>query len=241
MPTIQKGMEKDALHADKELATSSAAQFCELGKTRWSVPVRRNGYNLWKRGMDLAISTFLLLLFFPIMLVAALCIYIEDRGPIFFGQNRVGRGGRLFKLYKFRTMFVDAEARKAEYLALNKHDGPIFKIENDPRITKVGRVLRRFSIDEMPQLINVFRGQMSIVGPRPMLENEVEHYDEWMFQRLQVKPGLTCYWQVMGRSNLTFEQWMELDRKYLEEMGFWTDIRIMLKTPAAVLRSDGAY
>ncbi len=208
---------------------------------RWSVPERRNGYNLWKRGMDLAVSTFMLLICFPILLIASIAIWIEDRGPIFFRQRRVGRGGQIFDVLKFRTMFLDADAMKEKLAAMNKHDGPIFKIENDPRVTRVGRIMRRFSIDEVPQFLNVWRGQMSVVGPRPMLEREVEHYDEWMFQRLQVKPGLTCYWQVMGRSNLSFEEWMELDKKYLEEMGFWTDIKIMLKTPKAIFQSDGAY
>lgn len=210
-------------------------------KERWHVPVRRNGYNLWKRGMDLGVSSILLLLFFPVIAISAMAIWMEDRGPIMFRQRRVGRGGKMFDVLKFRTMCLNADELKAKLEAMNKHDGPIFKIENDPRVTKVGRWLRKFSIDEMPQLINVFRGQMSIVGPRPMLEKEVEHYDEWMFQRLQVKPGLTCYWQIMGRSNLSFEEWMELDKRYLEDMGFWTDIKIMWKTPRAIFKSEGAY
>lgn len=207
----------------------------------WNVPVRRNGYNLWKRGMDIGISFTLLVIVLPVMLLATAAIWIEDRGPILFRQRRVGRGGKLFNVYKFRTMFVNADQMRAQLESLNKHDGPIFKIENDPRVTRVGRILRKLSIDELPQFINIFKGQMSIVGPRPMLEREVEHYDEWMFQRLQVKPGLTCYWQISGRSNLTFEEWMELDKKYLEEMGFWTDLKIMLKTPRAVFKSEGAY
>lgn len=236
MPAVGENVvtQPRAAVADESLAVVNPGK-------RWEVPVRRNGYNLWKRGMDIGVSFVLLVLLHPVMLVAALAIWVEDRGPVLFRQRRVGRGGRMFDVLKFRTMFVNADQMKTELEKLNKHDGPIFKIERDPRVTKVGRILRKLSIDELPQLINIFRGQMSIVGPRPMLEREVEHYDEWMFQRLQVKPGLTCYWQIMGRSNLTFEEWMELDKKYLEEMGFWTDIKIMLKTPRAVFKSDGAY
>jgi lipopolysaccharide/colanic/teichoic acid biosynthesis glycosyltransferase len=136
---------------------------------------------------------------------------------------------------------LDADSRLKDVLALNEKDGPIFKMQNDPRITRVGRFLRRTSLDELPQLFNVFRGDMSLVGPRPPLPHEVEKYDEYAMERLSVRPGMTCYWQIMGRSNLSFEQWMELDHRYLEEMSVTTDIMILLKTPVAVFKGDGAY
>jgi lipopolysaccharide/colanic/teichoic acid biosynthesis glycosyltransferase len=138
-------------------------------------------------------------------------------------------------------MYVDADRRLAELRGVNEKDGPIFKMKNDPRITPVGRFLRKFSLDELPQLFNVWRGDMSLVGPRPPIPHEVEQYDEYCLERLGVRPGLTCYWQIMGRSNLSFTEWMELDHRYLREMNLWTDLKILLKTPLAVLRGDGAY
>ena len=142
---------------------------------------------------------------------------------------------------KFRSMYPDADRRLTDLMADNEKDGPIFKIVDDPRITPLGRMLRRYSLDELPQLLHVFRGEMSMVGPRPPLRREVEQYGPEELLRLSVKPGLTCYWQIMGRSQLTFEQWMELDRHYIETMSFWIDIGILFKTPVAVLRGFGAY
>jgi exopolysaccharide biosynthesis polyprenyl glycosylphosphotransferase len=208
---------------------------------RFLTPVRRNGYNLWKRGLDVAVSGTMLLVFFPVMLVTALAIRFTDPGPVFYKSRRIGRGGKPFHVLKFRTMYTDADKRVAELWALNKHEGPVFKIENDPRITKIGHFLRRYSIDELPQFINVFKGEMSLVGPRPLHEYETEKFDDYAMERLIIKPGITCYWQIMGRSNLTFEEWMELDHKYIEEMSMWTDLKILIKTPAAVLKSEGAY
>lgn len=202
---------------------------------------RRNGYNLWKRGMDLAVSIFLLILFSPIMIIAAIAIAITDPGPILFKHKRIGRKGRPFGVYKFRTMCIDAEKRLDEMLKNNPDVDPrSIKFENDPRITKVGKFLRKTSIDEMPQLFNVLRGEMSMVGPRPMVEKEVAHFDDWMLGRFLVKPGITCYWQIMGRSLTTAEERMALDQKYLDEMGFWTDLKILAKTPWAVIKSVGA-
>ena len=144
-------------------------------------------------------------------------------------------------MYKFRSMYQDAEARLAELQALNEVDGPVFKMTNDPRITPVGKFLRKTSIDELPQLVNILRGDMSIVGPRPPLPKEVAQYSDWDWGRLAVRPGLTCYWQVSGRSNLSFDEWMRLDLKYIEEQGLITDLRIILRTVVVVLKGDGAY
>ena len=144
-------------------------------------------------------------------------------------------------MYKFRSMYMDAEERLTELQKYNQMDGPAFKMENDPRITPVGRFIRKTSVDELPQLWNVLKGDMSIVGPRPPIPREVEQYTDWDWGRLAVKPGLTCYWQVNGRSNLSFDEWMKLDLKYVEEQGFFTDLKILFKTAGVVLRGDGAY
>jgi exopolysaccharide biosynthesis polyprenyl glycosylphosphotransferase len=198
-------------------------------------------YRKRKRLLDMFGSLFLLVLALPVMAVIALAIRLNSRGPVFYTSKRVGRMGRIFDFYKFRSMYVDADERLKDVLANNEKDGPIFKMQNDPRITRVGRFLRKTSLDELPQLFNVFRGDMSLVGPRPPLPHEVEKYDEYAMERLAVRPGMTCYWQIMGRSNLSFEEWMKLDHKYLEEMSVTTDIKILLKTPLAVLKGDGAY
>lgn len=200
-------------------------------------------YRKRKRILDICGSTVLLILFFPLMLLFAALIKMtrNDKGPVFFVSPRVGLCGRTFPFYKFRSMYTDAEKRLGDIKDQNEREGPIFKMRNDPRITPVGRFMRKFSIDELPQLLNVFLGHMSLVGPRPPLPREVEQYDDYMMQRLSVRPGLTCYWQIMGRSDLTFEQWMELDHKYLEEMSVWVDLKILFLTPLAVLRGDGAY
>ena len=144
-------------------------------------------------------------------------------------------------MYKFRSMYMDADDRLKEVWDQNQHDGPVFKIRNDPRITPLGRVLRRLSLDEIPQFMNILLGQMSLVGPRALHAYEVVKFDDAALERLQVKPGLTCYWQVLGRSDLSFDEWMELDRRYIREMSLLTDLRILARTPAAVLRGEGAY
>lgn len=199
---------------------------------------------LWafvKRTMDLAISVAGLVLASPIMAVTAIAVKRCDGGPAIFAQERMGKNGVRFKMYKFRSMYVDAEERLEELQKFNQVDGPAFKMENDPRVTPVGRFIRKTSIDELPQLWNVVKGEMSIVGPRPPIPREVERYSDWDWGRLAVKPGLTCYWQVSGRSNLGFGEWMKLDLKYVEEQGFLTDVKILLKTVGVVLRGDGAY
>lgn len=206
-----------------------------------SVQPRVITYRKRKRILDIVGSAILLALLFPVFLVCGLLIKLTSRGPIFYVSDRVGLCGRKFPFYKFRSMYVDADKRLAALKDQNEREGPIFKMKDDPRVTPVGRVLRKYSLDELPQLLNVFLGHMSLVGPRPPIPHEVEQYNAYMAERLSVRPGITCYWQVMGRSDLTFEEWMELDHRYLQEMSVWVDLKILLKTPLAVLRGDGAY
>jgi lipopolysaccharide/colanic/teichoic acid biosynthesis glycosyltransferase len=198
-------------------------------------------YRVWKRGFDLGVSVVLLALLLPLFLVLALLVKLTSRGPIFYASTRVGREGKPFKFLKFRTMYCDADRRLQELMAKNEKDGPIFKMKNDPRTTPLGRFLRKYSLDELPQLLHVVMGKMSMVGPRPPVPREVEQYDEFARQRLTIKPGMTCYWQIMGRSNLSFEEWMELDHKYMQDMSFWTDVKILAQTPLAVFKGEGAY
>lgn len=194
----------------------------------------------FKRMMDILISVAVLILASPIYLITAIAIKLNSRGPIFYSQVRCGVKGRKFTLYKFRSMIVGAEMKKKYLEKLNEMDGPVFKIKNDPRITKVGRIIRKFSIDELPQFINVLKGDMSIVGPRPPLPVEVEMYEVWQRRRLSMKPGITCVWQVSGRNNINFDRWMEMDLEYLDHWSLWLDFKIMLKTIFVVLTGYGA-
>lgn len=198
-------------------------------------------YRVAKRTLDFVGAAILLIFFFPLFFLLTLMVRVSSPGPIFYRSNRVGVCGTLFPFVKFRTMYVDADRRLGELQHRNEKDGPIFKIKDDPRITPVGKFMRKFSLDELPQLISVLNGDMSLVGPRPPIPHEVEQYDEETKRRLTVKPGMTCYWQISGRSNLTFEEWMAMDRKYIDEMSFFVDIAILLKTPLAVIKGDGAY
>jgi exopolysaccharide biosynthesis polyprenyl glycosylphosphotransferase len=195
---------------------------------------------LVKRAVDILASSTALVLLSPLMTVVALMIRVTSPGPALFAQDRVGMNQRRFRLYKFRSMVVDADERKKDLAHLNEKDGPAFKILNDPRITKLGRFLRKTSIDELPQLFNVLKGEMSLVGPRPPLPDEVSRYD-WLFRRrLSVKPGITCVWQVSGRSTTTFDEWMKMDKHYVENWCLWLDFKILLKTIPAVLFCKGA-
>lgn len=198
-------------------------------------------YEAVKRTSDVFFSLFMLVLSFPLCLVTAFAVKLEDGGQIIYTQMRAGKHGKPFKMYKFRSMYPNADEKRTEILFLNEKDGPVFKIKADPRITRVGRILRKTSIDEIPQLINVLRGDMSIVGPRPAMLNEVEKYTPYQMRRLEVKPGLTCYWQVSGRSNLNFDKWVTLDVEYINSRSVLTDIKIMLRTIPAVLSGRGAY
>ena len=196
---------------------------------------------LLKRAVDLLGSAALLITISPALLVTAILIKLTSRGPVLFKQNRLGLNKRQFNIYKFRTMVADAEKRMHEVEHLNEVSGPVFKIKNDPRITPLGRFLRKTSIDELPQLFNVCKGDMSLVGPRPLPVRDYEGFSEdWQRRRFSVKPGITCLWQVAGRSSIAFEQWMELDLQYIDKWSLWLDFKILLLTIPAVLRGSGA-
>ncbi|MBO1686296.1 MULTISPECIES: sugar transferase [Clostridium] len=190
----------------------------------------RNTYEFLKRLMDIICSMSALIVLAPILIVVAILIKIESKGPVIFSQERVGINNKKFKMYKFRSMVVNAEDMKEKLEKQNERKGPMFKIKNDPRITKIGRFIRKTSIDELPQLINILKGEMSIVGPRPSLPKEVIQFEPWMLERLKVKPGLTCYWQVQGRDHIEFEDWMRLDVKYVKDRNFLLDIKLIFKT-----------
>jgi lipopolysaccharide/colanic/teichoic acid biosynthesis glycosyltransferase len=206
-----------------------------------AVVKNRRGYWIVKRTQDIVLSSVALIVLLPIMLLVALIIFIDDpHGSPIFTQERIGRKGKKFKMYKFRSMYVDAEDRLEELLQYNEMDGPAFKIKNDPRITRVGKFIRATSIDELPQLINVLNGSMSLVGPRPCTVREYLIYEESWKQRMYVTPGLTCYWQIApNRNDISFEDWMELDLKYIRERSFLVDWKIIFKTVGAVLRKQG--
>ncbi|MBR6569337.1 MAG: sugar transferase [Clostridia bacterium] len=205
--------------------------------------VLKEDRNYWRgrRTQDVILAALGLIVLSPIMLLVALLIMIDSpgAGPI-FKQTRVGRDGKTFDFYKFRSMCPGAEGQLEKLLKFNEMNGPVFKIKDDPRITRVGRFIRKTSIDELPQLWNVLKGDMSIVGPRPALPREVEQYDEYELQRLYVTPGLTCYWQIQpSRNDMSFEEWLELDLKYIKERSFLVDWKIILKTFGAVLGMNG--
>ncbi len=202
---------------------------------------RRRRYWVLRRIQDVLLSAAALLVLWPALLIIALVIVLDSPGasPVFV-QERAGRDGRLFRCYKFRSMIPNAERELEALLGSNEADGPVFKIRSDPRITRVGRFLRRSSLDELPQLINVLRGEMSIVGPRPPLPREVAEYDEYQRQRLYVTPGLPCYWQILPQRNTaSFDKWMELDMRYISSSSFWEDWVIILKTFGAIFRMNG--
>jgi lipopolysaccharide/colanic/teichoic acid biosynthesis glycosyltransferase len=194
----------------------------------------------WKRAIDIAGASLGLLLLAPIFLVVALAIKLTSRGPVFFRQLRSGCGGRPFWMWKFRSMVPDAEGRRKELLALNEQDGPAFKIKRDPRVTRIGRLIRATSIDELPQLWNVLRGDMSLVGPRPLPCSETDGCLHWQRRRLDVTPGLTCIWQVRGRSAVSFVEWMRMDVRYVRSRSLWQDLKLLLLTVPAVLLRRGA-
>jgi exopolysaccharide biosynthesis polyprenyl glycosylphosphotransferase len=199
------------------------------------------GALLVKRLIDVTIAAVGLLLGAPLFGLIALAIRLDSPGPVIFRQTRVGLRGRLFEMYKFRSMHVGAEEQQDMLADLNEADGPIFKIRDDPRLTRVGRILRRLSLDELPQLVNVLRGEMSLVGPRPPIPAEVEKYQEWHKKRLEAPPGMTGLWQVSGRSRLSFDEMVLLDIYYLENWSLWLDFKILMRTIPKVLLGEGAY
>lgn len=198
-------------------------------------------YELTKRLVDIVCSLVGIIVLSPLLIAIAIIIKLTSRGPIFFSQRRVGKDGVEFNMYKFRSMVINAEELKENLVDQNEMSGPMFKMKNDPRITKVGRFIRKTSIDELPQLWNVLKGDMSLVGPRPSLPKEVAQFQSWMYKRLNVKPGLTCYWQVSGRNNIDFEDWMMLDIKYIEKRNLFIDMKLIFKTILVLFGDRNAY
>lgn len=198
-------------------------------------------YNFFKRVIDIIGSIIGLVLFSPLFLIIAIAIKVEDpKGKVFFAQERCGKYPTKFKMYKFRSMVHNAEELLEQLKEQNEMSGPVFKIKEDPRITKVGKFIRKTSIDELPQLFNVLKGDMSFVGPRPALPSEVQQYNQYQMKRLLVKPGITCYWQVSGRNNIGFDEWVDLDLKYIKERSIWLDIKLIFMTIPALLGDKNA-
>lgn len=198
-------------------------------------------YRFWKRFFDIVLCCIAMVPLSIVFAVVSILIIKEDGRPIFFVQERNGLNGKVFRMYKFRSMCKNAPEMQKELLKENELDGPAFKMKDDPRITKIGKFIRRTSIDELPQLINIIKGDMSIVGPRPLPTYETEQCSKYQNQRLLVKPGLTCYWQCSGRSDIGFDEWMELDLKYIKDATLWVDFRVILMTIRAIFKEDGAY
>ncbi len=218
--------------------TPSSPNSADVGAIEFTDPA---GYRLAKRAFDLAVGAAILLMLVPVIPLVGLMIRLDSEGPVFYRQDRVGKGGRTFKFYKFRSMRVEADRLRAELESRNEVSGPVFKMKNDPRVTTVGQFLRRSSLDEIPQIFNVLKGDMSIVGPRPALPNEVARYEAWHRRRLDVKPGITCLWQVAGRGRVGFDEWMRLDIEYMSRRSLRTDVAIFLKTIPAVIARRGAF
>ncbi|WP_315852776.1 sugar transferase [Algisphaera agarilytica] len=203
-------------------------------------PLMARRLPVWKRGMDLAVSGTALFLLWPAMIAIGIAIKVDSPGPVIFKQKRSGLGGKPFGIWKFRTMCNDAEAKRNELLAINEQDGPAFKIKADPRITRVGGFLRKTSLDELPQLVNIFKGDMTLVGPRPLPVHESDACEPWQKRRLDITPGLTCIWQVWGRSTVNFNDWVRMDLRYKRKRTPQHDLKIMLHTVPAVLKQRGA-
>ena len=230
---------------DTNVMEKTVSHVGELNSDRYhmqAVYQKKNpAYLKLKRGMDILLSAAALVFLAPVFHFTALAIKLEDGGPILFCQYRAGKDMKPFKIYKFRSMLVNADAKMPEMMKDNEQTGHAFKIKNDPRITRVGKFIRKFSIDELPQLINIIKGDMSIVGPRPILTFQMEECSGYERQRLVVQPGLTCYWQIGGRANIGWKDWIEMDLDYIEDMSLWTDIKIIARTVPAVFDREGAY
>lgn len=213
-------------------ATQAAAERLRTG---------RYGYRFAKRAFDIAFSLLVLVGLCWLYAIVAIAIKLDDpHGPVVFKQTRVGRDGREFQMYKFRSMVADAETRLAQLLERNEKTGPVFKLHDDPRVTRVGRVIRKVSLDELPQFMNVLKGDLSVVGPRPALPREVAEYTDRDRQRLSVKQGLTCFWQVQpDRDDITFDEWVDLDLRYIRECGFWVDVKVIARTVVCVVAGRG--
>lgn len=222
------------------VATSQPIDFGGLPMVSYSNHPRRPWHEIGKRGLDLLATGIALVLLSPVLALIALTVKLTSEGPAVFSQERVGLNGRTFKMYKFRSMVVNAEELKKKLASLNEMSGPVFKIKNDPRVTTIGKFLRKTSLDELPQLWNVFKGEMSLVGPRPPLPSEVNLYNPQHRKRLAVKPGITCIWQISGRNDVDFDQWMEMDAEYVDRWSLWLDMEILMKTVPVVLGRKGA-
>ena len=218
---------------DIDLEAARAAERLRTG--RWV-------YRVLKRAFDIVFSACVLVCLSWLFLIVAIAIKADDpEGPVIFSQARVGRDGREFRMYKFRSMCVDAESRLAELAGRNEKDGPVFKMADDPRVTRVGRFLRKTSIDELPQFVNVLVGDISVVGPRPALPKEVAQYTPRQRQRLSVKQGITCYWQTRrNRDSITFDEWVDLDLIYVKKCGLWSDLKLIVQTVGCVLTAQGS-
>jgi exopolysaccharide biosynthesis polyprenyl glycosylphosphotransferase len=238
-PLDEKSARMLTLFAERRFESSQANQRLRARMLTWVI--RTKIVRSLKRALDITVASAAITATSPLMVGTALAIRLDSPGPILFKQVRVGKDGEHFYCYKFRSMYIDAERRKAELMANNEADGPVFKMKNDPRITRVGRIIRKLSIDELPQLFNVIKGEMSLVGPRPAIPSEVARYTYEQLGRLHAIPGITGLQQVSGRSNLDFKRWVELDLQYISEQSVWKDIEILAKTIPAVLFSKGAY
>ena len=244
MPFIVQGVTDTLSDQNSELASQAAAQLSRISAATLSArsleQLLSRPVPLWKRAMDITGAVFGLVALSPLIAVIAVAIKLDSKGPVVFKQRRAGLGGKPFHIYKFRTMCNDAEKQKAALRALSEQDGPAFKLKNDPRITRVGHLLRKTSLDELPQLWNVIRGEMSIVGPRPLPVDEQNGCSQWQRTRLDVTPGLTCIWQVTGRSEVSFADWVRMDVNYIRRRTLWNDIKIIAATIPAVLLRRGA-
>lgn len=238
-PTDPKVAQILQLYEQERFPSSDATRRLQVRLLLWSIQLHLVQH--LKRALDLFLATSALFMLAPMMGLTALAIRLESPGPVIFRQTRVGKWGKPFTCYKFRSMCIDAEARKEELLRQNEVDGPIFKMQVDPRVTRVGRIIRKLSIDELPQLFNVMKGDMSLVGPRPPVPQEVNQYKFDHLRRLDAVPGLTGLQQVSGRSDLPFERWVELDLQYISQQSLRKDIEILLKTIPAVILGRGAY
>lgn len=223
----------------RRLAILRSSCYYIFKRYSWRFVVRSTLF--FKRCLDITASLMMIIILSPLFLITAMAVKLEDRGPAIFKQERVGLRGKPFIMYKFRSMEIDAHAKKKKLMDLNDSGSVIFKIKKDPRLTRTGKIIRKLSIDELPQLFNVLKGNMSLVGPRPPLVSEVSRYRLRDLGRLEVMPGLTCIWQVSGRSNIEFEKQVDLDLQYIESQSICTDIKLLAKTVPAVLIGRGAY
>lgn len=213
-----------------------------INEFSYSVYKPKPVYDFFKRIFDFLFSLIAIILLSPIFLIISIMIKIDDpKGPVMYVSDRVGKNGKVFKFYKFRSMCADADTKYSDLLCTNETGGPTFKMKDDPRVTRVGRFIRKTSLDELPQLFNIIKGDMSFIGPRPPMLREVESYPDYPMERLSVLGGLSCYWQIMGRSSIDFKGMIELDLKYIKERNIITDVKILFLTIPAVFKGDGAY